>query len=44
MTNKQGQKAKSRKTEDKNDFMREIQKIMSKHPRLYKALAEDKFV
>jgi hypothetical protein len=43
LANKQSQKVKPRKADGQDSFVKEIQKIMNEHPRLYKALAEDKF-
>lgn len=40
---KHEQKIKSVKSNKNEDFVEEIQKIMDEHPRLYEALAEDKF-
>lgn len=40
---KQEREIKSEKSNKPEDFIAEIQKIMDEHPRLYNALAEDKF-
>lgn len=40
---KHEQKIKSEKPNKHEDFVEEIQKIIDEHPRLYEALAEDKF-
>jgi len=40
---KHEQKIKPVKSHKDEDFVEEIQKIMNEHPRLYEALAEDKF-
>ena len=40
---KQEQGIRSKKSNKPEDVVAEIQKIMDEHPRLYDALAEDKF-
>lgn len=40
---KEERRIKSGKSNKHEDFVMEIQKIMDEHPRLYEALAEDKF-
>lgn len=40
---KSEQKSKSKKSNKSEDFITETQKIIDEHPRLYEALAEDKF-
>ncbi len=40
---KQEHKIKPKKSNKPEDFVGEIQKIIDEHPRLYDALAEDKF-
>jgi hypothetical protein len=40
---KQDHNIKPKKSNKSEDFVEEIQKIIDEHPRLYEALAEDKF-
>ena len=40
---KQDHKVNPRRVNNQDGFVKEIQNIINEHPRLYKALAEDKF-